>query len=134
MTDLISRQAAISALKEHFSDDDGIAVGEYWKHEEVVGVLEKRPSVGGWIPCKKRMPELNDDRYVSSDGRYRSDPVLVTYISVLDGKPYTAEETAIWRDDDCWYWGDSENGIDDDVKVKIIAWMPLPEAYKEGKQ
>lgn len=85
---------------------------------------------GGWIPVNERLPELNDDSYVEYDGRYRSEPVLVTYIGYGETTLYTGKCLAIFRDDDLWYWFDEEADIITEAIVKIIAWMPLPEPYK----
>ena len=35
-----SADGLIQALKNHFADEDGIAAGEYWKHEEVIKVIK----------------------------------------------------------------------------------------------
>ena len=37
---LKSVDGLIKALNDHFADEDGIAVGEYWKHEEVIKVIK----------------------------------------------------------------------------------------------
>ena len=67
--------------------------------------LEQDEKENGWIPVSERLPE---------DG---------TYITTLDGElvgqeePFTGMcgiEKGKWDDEDC-----------------VIAWMPLPEPYKE---
>ncbi|MFQ7674365.1 MAG: DUF551 domain-containing protein [Ruminococcus sp.] len=67
--------------------------------------LEQDEKENGWIPVSERLPE---------DG---------TYITTLDGElvgqeePFTGMcgiENEKWDDEDC-----------------VIAWMPLPEPYKE---
>nr|WP_299317589.1 DUF551 domain-containing protein [uncultured Blautia sp.] len=67
--------------------------------------LEQDEKENGWIPVSERLPE---------DG---------TYITTLDGElvgqeePFTGMcgiENRKWDDEDC-----------------VIAWMPLPEPYKE---
>lgn len=67
--------------------------------------LEQDEKENGWIPVSERLPE---------DG---------TYITTLDGElvgqeePFTGMcgiENGKWDDEDC-----------------VIAWMPLPEPYKE---
>lgn len=69
--------------------------------------LEQEEKENGWIPVSERLPE---------DG---------TYITTLDGElvgqeePFTGMfgiENGKWDDEDC-----------------VIAWMPLPEPYKEDE-
>lgn len=65
-----------------------------------------------WIPCSERLPE---------DGKN----CLITYISFLDGVTKCCDGCA-YVIENGWFWclDDSE------VKVDVIAWMPLPEPYK----
>ena len=72
-----------------------------------------------WIPCSERLPELDEDGY--------SDKVLVCFSN------FTGCEVCEYREcDDChgWYVGDSDDNPED-VGVHVIAWMPLPEPYRE---
>ena len=65
---------------------------------------------GGWIPCSERLPEENTD-------------ILVTYV---DG-----EETRIIPVNyglGTWYDCIFDAALD---PLKITAWMPLPEPYRE---
>jgi len=74
-----------------------------------------------WIPCSERLPEFDEDGY--------SDKVLVCFSN------FTGCETCEYREcDDChgWYVGDSDDNPED-IGVHVIAWMPLPEPYKEGE-
>ena len=73
--------------------------------ELLLADLEQDEKENGWIPVSERLPE---------DG---------TYITTLDGElvgqeePFTGMcgiENRKWDDEDC-----------------VIAWMPLPEPYKE---
>ena len=73
--------------------------------ELLLADLEQDEKENGWIPVSERLPE---------DG---------TYITTLDGElvgqeePFTGMcgiEKGKWDDEDC-----------------VIAWMPLPEPYKE---
>ena len=74
--------------------------------EQLQGDLEQDEKENGWIPVSERSPE---------DG---------TYITTLHGEPVGQEEpftgmcgieNGKWDDEDC-----------------VIAWMYLPEPYKEG--
>ena len=64
---------------------------------------------GRWIPCSERLPEL--DVYVIATTQWYE---ITMACRIGDGEWFINE-------------GDS-NAYDDDV----IAWMPLPEAYREG--
>ena len=76
--------------------------------EQLQSDLEQDEKENGWIPVSERLPE---------DG---------IYITTLDGElvgqeePFTGMcgiENGKWDDEDC-----------------VIAWMPLPEPYKEDDQ
>ena len=114
MNDLISRQAAIDALKNeqsHYAHEDGVEI--FYEYNRAIKALEKLPSAQPeqqWIPCSERLPEHG--------GRY--------LISVLDGvnrrttvAPYLPRCKAWAMTGRMAYW-------------KVIAWMPLPEPAKLG--
>ena len=70
---------------------------------------------GGWIPVTERLPEENDYKscYEVADGA-----VLWTNEDGLVGMGYYYESTKRWSDiNDC--------------PISVIAWMPLPDAYRE---
>ena len=74
--------------------------------EQLLNDLEQDEKENGWIPVSERLPE---------DG---------TYITTLDGELVGQEEPFTGM---CGI----ENGKWDD-KDSVIAWMPLPEPYKEN--
>lgn len=83
-----------------------------------------------WNYCNELLPDT-DDLYNLTDEHghtiYTSEPLLVTYLSAIDGKPTTSYETAMYNSyDDKWYWGNDEDGLKRLCLVEIIAWMPLP--------
>lgn len=79
-----------------------------------------------WIPCTERLPE--EDNCTGSGVQY-SDDVLITVINTMD------EETVIdygHTIDGEWYSETTDCFIPHGWKP--IAWMPLPEPYKEGQE
>lgn len=114
--DPISRQAAIDALKEWY---DGMIVSSFRGIEKTIRALPSVQPEPHWIPVTERLPE---------DGAV----CLVTF-------PTGTVMTSSWHEDT-----EYNNGFDmilhgissdpDDNRVinyGVIAWMPLPEPYKE---
>ena len=103
--DAISRRAAIEAVSHGCQEWRGI----FGRCEENILALPSAQPEQRWIPCSERLPEHG--------GRY--------LISVLDGinrrttvAPYLPRCKAWAMNGRMAYW-------------KVIAWMPLPEPYKE---
>ena len=119
MSDLISRQAAISLPVKPKEDryfqtqnlDDAYDYG--WSDlQRCIEMLPSAQREQRWIPCSERLPEHG--------GRY--------LISVLDGinrrttvAPYLPRCKAWAMNGRMAYW-------------KVIAWLPLPEPYREEEQ
>ena len=83
-----------------------------------------------WIPCSERLPKVHESGNSFSGIYMQSNPVLVygtceygdnaqfhvvTYCDDLDGNTYWSTE------------------LDAITVSGVIAWMPLPEAYKPNK-
>ena len=104
MSDNISRQAAMAypLSWEHYDVEHG-------DRKFICGVesyreyIEHLPSVDNWIPCSERLPEEYDE-YLC---QYDDGAMIVGWL-----------ENAEW----------CKKCV---AKEKIIAWMPLPEEYKE---
>ena len=123
MNDSISRNAATSAAIKMFN----AWYGHSWlRTNEIRAMFEQLPSSGvqHWIPCSERMPET-------------SDAVLTTYIVNGNTKKRYVDIARWWADnsdeDGCW------TSIYDEYRVlgtriERIAWMPLPEPYKDGER
>lgn len=135
MDDLISRQDAINAINKAFERVFA------WDGTGPLGdkVLENVPSAQPeqrWIPCSERLPE--DIRPVIVTWK-NTDPK--SYYQYIVGKHFTG--TACYKNGK-WYWYSSttedmlaEYGRYDseefDEAIECIAWMPLPEPYREER-
>ena len=115
--DLISRQAAIDMFQSLADDDWNKGVGTSWAeaYSEAAEMIWDLPAahtdikIGKWIPCSERLPQ--------------SCSVLCCdhYGEIMVGYPYEDEEsnTGFSAEDD------------DRFMIDCVAWMPLPEPYKE---
>lgn len=107
MADLIDRQAAIayaiSGLTREIDEENWIRVSE------VRESLQTLPSTPRWIPVTEKLPKLGEKVLVST-----KNTVFTQVFKCIHGTP------------DRWGW--EHNSI-----KKVIAWMPLPEPYKEKK-
>lgn len=102
---LIDRQAAIDAVEAYFGDLPIVV------HHDMLQLIKALPSAQPeprWIPVGERLP--------GSSGNY-----LVS----VKGTGWNCEEYVV---DDIAYW-DSSAGFH--KAGKVVAWMPLPRAYKE---
>ena len=109
-----------------YMDDPDISQFGHWMHSNgfncalttVKCDLDKIPSAQSeqrWIPCSERLPE-NDER------------VLAT---TAWGEVTIAERIYPPINDTCWFIDDGNtNATIDDV----VAWMPLPEPYREEER
>lgn len=128
--DCISRQAAIKAVSEYgcmwMEYTRGMTKDEIAQRAlnnakaTMIRIVKELPSAQPthWIPCSERMPETDEDGY--------SDKLLVCFSN------FTGHEICEYRIIDGigkWYFGDSDD-CPDDIGVKVIAWMHLPEPYK----
>ena len=140
MDDLISRQAAIDAVKcgalsaamvYGRTDAGRTALSETVK---AIKALPSAQPEQRWIPCSERLPE--DIRPVIVTWK-NTDPK--SYYQYIVGKHFTG--TACYKNGK-WYWYSSttedmlaEYGRYDseefDEAIECIAWMPLPEPYTE---
>ena len=100
----------------------------YTKLADIVMNEQRFPSAQPeqqWIPCSERLPEEKDAGILKKLGiNKRSDYVIAT----VEAKGERMTVTACTYDG-TWYW-DMQYAFSD---YKIIAWMPLPEPYKEDK-
>lgn len=91
----------------------------------IKAIIDMQPEVGKWIPCSFAYPPVSQDEYDT----YWSEPVQVTYLSYYEKKPMCGVAAVYCKTSNTWYWWDGEVG-EDEVKVEIVAWQPLPESYQ----
>lgn len=125
MNDYISRQWLMACVNEGWIKFDT----EKDENRFIHLVRDIAPSAQPeqrWIPCNDRMPD--EDYWTGANFQYSAD-VLMTVYNAED------EETIIdygHTADGSWY-SDTTDGL---VPPwwKVLAWMPLPEPYKEVEQ
>ena len=76
---------------------------------------------GGWIPCSERLPE--EDHWLGGSGKQFSDNVLISIVNRDDEDAWVQVSQTI---DGTW-------ALELPRYCKVVAWMPLPECYREGE-
>ena len=152
--DVIYRQAAIDAAALSAAEWDGMYVQDI--NGRIRKALEKLPSAQPerrWIPCSERLPDNRVDvlicyrvwqqyakRYVYAivNGWYaRKHSVNENVFSEWEADCDYKEDEDEFYIQEGWYEfttqgnGDLMNWYIDGAEV--VAWMPLPEPYKEGE-
>ena len=97
--------------KKLIEDIDNCVVGlTNLQMMQITDIIETQPKVNEWIPCSESLPkkpEFGEDSYLVQ--------------SKIIKTPYTA------------YWvGEKWSDVLEDTILDVIAYMPLPEPYKEG--
>ena len=117
MRDTIDRQLAIDAAIEAADDWDG---GYNEEREQIIrDALEALPSAHQWIPCNERLPE-----------NPKSSVDIKTYLVCFDDGNIT---DLMWCDGWNCYFNSMGMVSKENELTEVIAWMPLPEPYQEGK-
>lgn len=133
---MIDEKKLIEDIEKEF---DGVCVYDVSPSQAVndfVEIVDRQPKIGEWIPCSERFPEELTPVNVTWANRK---PTI--YYENIKDIPFTA--TAVYCNEK-WFWWSSicedilaEYGRNDaemvDEEVEIIAWMPLPEPYKENE-
>lgn len=93
--------------------------------EEQKKVIERLRATN-WIPVSEKMPDKHDwclAVFRESDTEYQLIPRVAEFINRPDDEHATA---------DSWHIIDFFEGSKEYIKLlKCVAWMPLPEPYKE---
>lgn len=73
-----------------------------------------------WIPVSERLPE-EEGKYLTTDS--------LGVIGITKFFSLESEDMPL----DFYFWNSTKNCLNRYEKDDVIAWMPLPEGYKEGK-
>lgn len=153
MGNLISRQAAIDAVKNLLdSMIETDTIGFY----EIEYALFEVPSAQQWIPVSERLPKCEQEVLICTKkklvGRDAYMDSIITPAIYEDGTMLENDSSWHWEDIDWAGWDDEEDcGIipegwwenrrfnpddvyNNPVDQEVVAWMPLPEPYKEDKE
>lgn len=80
---------------------------------EMLEIIKRQPKVGEWIPCSERLPETDD-------------VVLITVFNIDNNKLFVTP--AVYQHPFFCTWNTLA------PEDKVIAWQPLPEPWKGGKE
>lgn len=97
-------------LNENMEDEIKAAENRGWNqcNRSWIKTIEEQPRVGAWIPCGKEKPRGGEN---------------IATVKWYDG---TIEVVHAYYDGFDWITGCGE-------RAEVIAWMSLPEPYKEGE-
>lgn len=115
----MTNRAAVNWLINLMSDIGKSQHGDLWHYEqalaEIKELLEAEPH---WIPCSERLPDHpeNNDYYL-----------VTIQCEHYDGWDDYVTGFAEWTERG---WDELSCYIG---QIKVVAWMPLPEPWKEGE-
>lgn len=96
--------------------------------------LVENEIVSKWIPCSEKFPEFKSLGSTGSIDHYETHPVLIQtkrgemFVAWCRKMVYECEK----YDDDYDWYSHGTGGRRMRVMSKVVAWMPLPEPYKEA--
>lgn len=96
--------------------------------EQLQGDLEQDEKENGWIPVSERLPEDEREYLVTLEKVYGTPEKLYGIASYLK-----FGDAGYWNENKYGYleWDKYSDGHGGTKMYKAIAWMPLPEPYKE---
>lgn len=157
--DLISRRKAINTLEKRKDKNAKGDIGRFYNQiiQSDIDHLKELPSAEPqWIPCSERLPECEQEVLICTEKIIFSSKdyidSLVTPAIYEDGT--MREIDSEWRWEDINYAGwdeEKDSGIipegwfenrhfnpddvyNNPVDRKVVAWMPLPEPWKDGEK
>lgn len=127
MDDLISRQAAIDIFDDYNASVENGEFEAYGRDRKRLCNLPSVQSKQKWIPCSERLPK--------EYGEYR-----ITWATSASEKRFIGDSeyeiTGEWDNEHNRFKGEwlLADYIKDYPDVKVIAWKPIEEPYREGEQ
>ena len=79
-----------------------------------------------WIPCSERMPEIIDSYLITFEMKYKHEEEWERCVDVAIFNPYE-------RGYICDAWNTFIDW-DEGQEFRVLAWMPLPEPYREENE
>ena len=142
------KEKLLPLLVEKYGKEEAMK-GLHFSLQDCISNIQSQPTITQldheWIPCSERLPKetvLVTVKTKTSRYRYVCEAVWIprwtwkaSFDNWEDCSEYNEDEDEFYVNEG-WYervhnWDEySYIGIEDDV----LAWMPLPEPYKEGEQ
>lgn len=145
---MIDEKKLIEDIEKEF---DGVCVYDVSPSQAVndfVEIVDRQPKVGEWVAVSERLPENEQEVEITYVNKHwkTGEPLYFTCRAFYtDGTMNTEESDYVWDETDNWEYNEKldayiipegwwecvsfaeEFGV---VDEPVIAWMPLPEAYK----
>ena len=122
MSDLISRQTAIDALERKKDKTAKGDIGNFYNTiiqnniDEIKSLPHAQPNQR-WTPVAEGLPEKKEKKYwICTDSKYQCQA------------KWTNDRYGFGRLSEYWGW------VGIPQYTTVVAWMPLPEPYKEEKK
>lgn len=98
--------------------------------EQLLAELEQDEKENGWIPVSERLPEDEKEYLVTLEKVYGTPEKLYGIANYLK-----FGDAGYWNEKKYGYleWDKYSDGHGGTKMYKVIAWMPLPEPYKEDE-
>ena len=129
LTDYHNQMKKLAEQHEMITARDGLDMIEQLQDD-----LEQDEKENGWIPVSERLPEFKKSAMLGSWDYYETEKVFVQtkrgemFVAWCHKTVYTSKK---FNDEYLWYTRGT-GGRKMRVMSKVIAWMPLPELYKEN--
>ena len=134
----IAEQPTVEAVPKTYADqirwERDVAVGQLneigCQFGQNMDEVKKKLEASQWIPCGERLPEERESIFKKAKGTDKWDPEM--FESISDDVNVTVEFEDGTRKTMTSYTTDGKWSCEKEyrIKMKVIAWCPLPEPYK----